>query len=95
MQRNTLILICLVVSVWAAAQVPVGGWRDHLSWNTADAVVLAGDKVYCSNGVGLCIYDVTTRHLEKLTKHNGLNDAGITALEYAPDAQTVVVGYAS
>jgi hypothetical protein len=54
---------------------------------------VAGDKVYCSNGVGLCIYDVTTRHLEKLTKHNGLNDAGISALEYAPDAQTVIAGY--
>ncbi|MDR3095369.1 MAG: hypothetical protein LBU62_12155 [Bacteroidales bacterium] len=88
-------MICLVLGIVARAQVPVGGWRDHLSWNTADAVAVAGDKVYCSNGVGLCIYNVFTRHLEKLTKHNGLSDAGVTALEYAPDAQTVVVGYAS
>jgi ligand-binding sensor domain-containing protein len=33
--------------------------------------------------------------MEKLTKLNGLSDAGISALQYAPDMQTVVVGYAN
>jgi len=75
------------------AQIPVGTWREHLSWNTAEAVAVAGNKVYCSNGVGLCIYDIPSRNLEKLTKVNGLNDAGITALQYAPDINAVAVGY--
>jgi len=74
-------------------QIPVGTWREHLSWNTAEAVAIAGKKVYCSNGVGLCIYDIPSRNLNKLTKINGLNDAGITAIQYAADLNAVVIGY--
>ena len=77
------------------SQIPVGTWRDHLSWNTAEAVAVAGKKVYCSNGVGICIYDIQSRQLDKLTKINGLNDAGVTAIQYAADMEVVVAGYAN
>ena len=77
----------------AYGQIPIGAWRDHLSWNTAEIVVVAGKKVYCSNGVGLSIYDTESLNLDKLTKVNGLNDAVITAMQYAPAINAVVVGY--
>ena len=76
-------------------QIPVGAWREHLSWKTAEAVAVAGRKVYCSNGVGICIYDVQSRQLDKLTKINGLSDAGVTAMQYAATIDAVVVGYAN
>jgi len=76
-------------------QIPVGTWRDHLSWNTAEAVAVAGKKVFCSNGVGICIYDMTSHNLTKLTKINGLNDAGVTAMHYAAGMDVVMVGYAN
>ena len=88
-------VIQLFVSLNVAAQIPVGTWREHLSWNTAQAVAVAGNKVYCSNGVGICIYDIPSRNLEKLTKVNGLNDAGVTALQYAAGMNAVVAGYAN
>ena len=78
-----------------SCQIPVGAWRDHLSWNNAQAVTIAGRKVYCSNGVGICIYDTQSRQLDKLTKTNGLNDAGISAMQYAATMDVVVVGYAN
>ncbi len=88
-----LILVTCHLSL-VTAQIPVGTWRDHLSWNTAEAVAIAGNKVYCSNGVGLCIFDMPPSHsYEKLTKVNGLNDAGVTALQYAAVINAVVVGY--
>ncbi len=76
-------------------QIPVGSWRDHLSWNTADAVAVAGNKVYCSNGVGVCIYDIASRNMDKLTKVNGLSDAGVSALQYAASVKAIVLGYAN
>ncbi|MDR1155192.1 MAG: hypothetical protein LBL04_10790 [Bacteroidales bacterium] len=77
-----------------AGQIPVGTWRDHLSWNTAEAVAIAGNKVYCSNGVGICVFDMPPgHHYEKLTKVNGLNDAGVVAMRYAAAVNAVVVGY--
>ena len=88
-------VIELVALLPVAAQIPVGTWREHLSWNTAQAVAIAGNKVYCSNGVGVCIYDIPSRNLEKLTKVNGLSDAGVTALQYASGVNAMVVGYAN
>ena len=76
-------------------QLPVGAWRDHLSWNTAEIVVVADKKAYCSNGVGLLSYDMTNRNLEKQSKVNGLSDAGITAIQYASAFDAIVVGYAN
>ena len=94
--RSFLILYFITCSLSpVTAQIPVGTWRDHLSWNTAEAVAIAGKKVYCSNGVGLCVYDIPSRNLDKLTKINGLSDAGITAMQYAADMNAVVVGYAN
>jgi hypothetical protein len=92
-------LVWLAVFVYPAppayCQIPVGAWRDHLSWNTAERVVVARDKVYCSNGAGVCIYDMTSRELGKLTKVNGLSDAGITAMQYVSENNSLIAGYAN
>jgi len=89
------VLFLLLHMFFVTAQVPMYAWRDHLSWNTAEIVTIAGKKVYCSNGVGVSIYDITSRTLEKMSKANGLNDAGITAMQYAPTIDAVVIGYAN
>ena len=92
--RFFLILLFIACSIAPViAQIPVGAWREHLSWNTAEAVAISGKKVYCSNGVGLSVYDITSRNLDKLTKINGLNDAGIASIQYTADMNTLVVGY--
>ena len=93
--RFIFILFLATRASLVISQIPVGTWRDHLSWNTAEAVAVAGKKVYCSNGVGICIYDISTRNLTKLTKINGLNDAGITAMQYSASMDAIVVGYAN
>ncbi len=85
-------LILLLISFAVQAQLPpVGGWRDHLSWNTAEAVAMTDQKIYCSNGIGLCIYNIQNRDISKLSKVNGLNDAGITALQSF--SNSVIIGY--
>ncbi|MDR1171013.1 MAG: hypothetical protein LBL24_01015 [Bacteroidales bacterium] len=93
--RSSLLILFLAACHMPplACQIPVGTWRDHLSWTAAEAVAIAGSKIYCSNGVGLCIYDIPSRSLDKLTKVNGLNDAGITAMQYAAAINVVVAGY--
>ena len=89
------VLLLYSLSTFVIAQVPMYAWRDHLSWNTAEIVTIADKKIYCSNGVGVSIYDISSRTLEKMSKTNGLNDAGVTAMQYAPTIDAVVVGYAN
>jgi hypothetical protein len=86
-------LTALVTFFTAYGQIPVGGWRDHLSWNTTKSVIVTENKIYSSNGVGICIYDPSTNELNKLTKINGLNDAGISSIQYVPSVRYLVTGY--
>jgi len=97
-KRQSYYLFLLFVACYPSlvtCQIPVGAWREHLSWNTAEIVAVGGKKVYCSNGAGICIYDISTRQLDRLTKVNGLNDAGVTAMQYASGMDAVVAGYAN
>ncbi len=96
--KGFLLLILSIIGyplIVVYGQIPVGAWRDHLSWNTAEHVAVSGTKVYCSNGVGICVYDMSNRNMDKLTKVNGLGDVGVTALQYAASARSVMVGYAN
>ena len=94
--RHLIVLIIVSCHLsLVVGQIPVYAWRDHLSWNTAELVVIANRKAYCSNGVGIFTYDMTNRNMEKLTKTNGLSDVGITAMQYAAAVDAVVVGYAN
>lgn len=75
------------------AQVKVGQWLDHLSYDYANSVVKVGGMVYASNGSGLVTYNVFDNSLEKLTKINGLSDVGIKLLRKNDYNNNVIVVY--
>ncbi len=79
--------------VHATGQIPVGAWRDHLSYNRATHVALTESKVYCSAGAGLIIYNLDDNSVEKLSKVNGLSDNDISSIRWSDDNQILLIGY--
>ncbi len=77
----------------ASGQIPVGAWRDHLSYNRATHVAVGEDKVYCATGSGMIVYNKYDNSLEKLSKVNGLSDAGISSIEWSAEGLLLIVGY--
>ncbi len=87
----------LVLLCWkpASGSVPVGAWRDHLSYRRATHVAVSQDVVYCSAGGGLIVFRKRDNSLEKLSKVNGLSDVDISSIKWSEENQLLIIGYAN
>ncbi len=46
--KNIFLLLLVFVSLVSSAQVKIGEWRDHLSYNYSNSVTKVGEIVYSS-----------------------------------------------
>lgn len=93
MQLKHILLIFLFTGFIGFAQVKVGQWTDHLSYNSANSVAKVGPIVYVSNHSGLAKYYVTDGYIEKYTKINGLSDVGVQLLRKNNHNDVLLVVY--
>jgi hypothetical protein len=75
------------------AQVPVGDWKVHVPFSNTIDIAIENDKVYCAANSGIFVYDLDDNSISTLTKQNGLNDVGISAMAYEPESEIIIVGY--
>ncbi len=92
MSRLTL-LISLLISSVTLGQVPVGAWRDHISYIRTVSVADAGDRVYCSAGAGLIVFDKKDNSVGKLSRVHGLSDTDISTIEWSAENRMLITGY--
>lgn len=88
-----LLLATLAGFLPSQAQLALGKWRDHLSYNTIYKVCATNDKVYCSAAGGLFYYDMEDMTINRLNKTTNLNDVGISTFAYDPQTRCLVVAY--
>ncbi len=94
MNRLFVIIILLVLYYGnIAARVPVGAWRDHLSYNRASHVAVSDDKVYGAAGAGLIVFNKNDNSIEKLSKVHGLSDVDISTIKWSDVNGLLFVGY--
>ena len=91
----SLTLLILVASHLLWAQLPVGHWRDHLSFQSLKKVVLANERIYAASDNALFYYDCEDHTINRVTKTNMLNDIGISTLAYDPQSHYLVVAYSN
>ncbi|MDI9363799.1 MAG: two-component regulator propeller domain-containing protein [Flavobacterium sp.] len=73
------------------AQVPIGYWREHLNYNTAQAVV-KGNKIYCATANNVFSVDANNNE-QRYSKVNGLNDIGVSTIGWDETTQQLVIAY--
>ena len=78
--KRILFLFFTICFTASFAQVKIGQWVDHLSYEYCNAVAKVGETVYFSNGSGLAKYNTGDNSVQKLTKIEGLSDVGIKYL---------------
>lgn len=84
-------VICHLSSISQNTQVPIGYWREHLNYNTAQAVV-KGNKIYCATANN--VFSVDANNDEKrYSKVNGLNDIDVSAIGWDETTQQLVIAY--
>lgn len=94
MTRIFLSLLSLFISVSVIAQdVPIGGWKEHLSYKSAITVAEGNGKVYCASASGVFILNKSDNSIQRLSKVNALSDVEATILNFNPVDNKVLVAY--
>jgi hypothetical protein len=90
-----LLLFCSVFfSLNIIAQnVPIGGWKEHLSYKNAISVAEGNGKVYCATKGGIFILNKSDNSMERLSKVNGLSDVEASVLNFNPYNNKLLIAY--
>jgi Two component regulator propeller len=90
---SLLFFLVFPVSTLGQGAPPVGQWREHLPWNNAIAVSIAGDQVFCATPFAAFVYDIADNSFIRRSKVNGLSDIGIAAMCHDPVSGVAVIAY--
>ncbi|WPP53339.1 type IX secretion system anionic LPS delivery protein PorZ [Catalinimonas niigatensis] len=90
-----LFVLCISHHLFAQADIPIGTWRTHFSYQQASHLQLAEEKVYCAAQNGLFYYEKSDNSLNVLTKSDGLSDVGIADMSYQEEGDLLLLAYKS
>jgi len=92
MLKSIALLLLIFFSESLFAQdIPVGSWRNHADYSTAQKTALFGNKVFCVTNNGLFYFDKEDGSLNTLSTTDGLSSVNISMLEVVNDL--LLVGY--
>lgn len=96
-KKISLFAICGLLVVNSFAQSPydieIGQWRDHFSYYFTHNVCKMEDEILVACQSALFLFDPQTKQMDKLTKVNGLSDAGISVTDYDSISKSLVITY--
>ncbi len=75
--------------------IPIGDWRTHLNYSQARQIAITPDRVYCATGHSVFYVDKDDKSFNKLTKKDGLSEISISAINYDPVTQFLIMGSVS
>ena len=78
-----------------SAQIAIGQWRDHLSYQRATDLVEAGNKIYCVADGNLFSFNKEDGSVERISKVNGLSDVGINRVNYDKKRKILLIAYSN
>lgn len=100
MKRILFVFQMLAVAGSMMAQIPIGTFRDHLSYNQCYSVAVSDDDIYAASENGIMYIskkDVNSgvREALKWSKSDGLSDVEIAKIAYDKQNSTLVVAYSN
>ena len=93
---STLLIIFSCINTWAQ-DVPIGNWKDYLSYNNGITVTMGTVNnqsiVYCTASSAIFSYNISDNSIEKLSRVTGLSDVDPTVARFSQSNNTLVIGY--
>lgn len=83
----------LLYVCFASAQVEIGGWVDHLGFNSCVSMAKVGNDFYTSNYSSVLKVDGSDFSTERINKINKLSDVGINLLRGNDADNTLIICY--
>lgn len=98
--KQTPILIFLSLTFLLASQlfaqqanIPLGTWRTHLPYRSAQSLALAETQLYVAAESGVFIFDTETKSTQILSKSDGLSETQATQIAYHAPSRKVIISY--
>jgi hypothetical protein len=83
----------IFISSLKAQEVPIGQWREMLSYRQAIAVAESGESIFCANQNSLFSAAKSDHSLTRYSKITGLSDIGFADIAYDSIHSQLVIGY--
>ncbi|MEO8146454.1 MAG: two-component regulator propeller domain-containing protein [Bacteroidia bacterium] len=93
--RLLIIITCLAFCYQVKAQLALGEWRVHLSYNATIAVAELNNRMYAASRDAVYYFDKDDNSVTGMSKVSGLSDFGVTAMNSNPYNNVVVIAYTS
>lgn len=74
-------------------EIPIGTWRDHLSYSNAVAVTEGNNIIYCASESAVFSYDRSDNSLERLNLISGLSDIVIKTIKFNKNNSKLLIAY--
>lgn len=74
-------------------EVPIGQWRDHLTYSKVECVALANGKVYAASESGIFSVHPEDESIHRLSTINGLSNIKATTIGSPNESGKLYVGY--
>ncbi len=96
MRKALFIILLLSLPAFPShGQSPVGGWSDHLIYNTASSVAASENDIFASTGSSVIVYNKELSELRKMSRISGLSETGISTIGWSADYSSLIIGYSS
>ncbi len=99
--KNKLAFLSIILSFIVAyaqcqsSDVPLGYWKDYLSYQQGLTVCQGGNNIYCCCSSGVFSYNTSDNSITRFNKVTGLSDIGCTVARYNSLTNTLVIGYSN
>jgi hypothetical protein len=92
------VLLLLLTGISYAQEVPLGAWKDYLSYRNGITVSMGlntqkQNVIYCVAGSGLFSYNTSDNSIEKLSKVTGLSDVSPAVARFNNYDNILFIGY--
>ena len=71
----------------------IGQWRDHLPYHSAIDVSAGNNKIFCATPYSVFIIDLPENSISRMSRTNGLNETGVSAIGYNEVSDKLCIGY--
>lgn len=93
MLRTLLIFYFLLINFSLLAQIKVGTWREHFSYNQIIHFAASENKLFASTKSAVLVVDTKTNNIERFSKTNKLSEVDISSIAYDVNSQKLIIAY--
>lgn len=93
MRRKLFSILFSLMAIHSFAQMAVGEWQAHLSYNNLTQTAPAGKLIYGLSDGALFAYDKEDQSIQTFDKINSLNDNSIGYIKYSEPLKMLIIVY--